>query len=190
LVDNAVGGPEFRVVVSQALADTNAVEVEGSDDADRLVIDDSVPVDLPIAFTGRHGFDKLFGRHADSVWHITGRDAGTVDSITFSEVENLTGGAASDTFVVAPDASLSGVLDGGAGSDTLVGADAENTWTISGSDAGTLNDLSFSGIENVTGGAGADTFAVTAGASLSGVLAGGAGSDTLGGADTDNGWLG
>jgi len=57
LVDNSASTPELQIQARQALADTSAVEVTGSDDADRLVIDDSVPVEVPVAFTGRLGAD-------------------------------------------------------------------------------------------------------------------------------------
>src|SRR5207244_2593296 len=116
-------------------------------------------------------------------------EAGAPATLTFSGVENLRGGAGSDTFLMMPNGRVSGVLEGGEGSDTLVGADAPNTWVINGIDAGTLNGQSFAGVENLTGGAASDTFTWVAGGSLSGAVSGGLGDDTLVGADLPNTWI-
>jgi hypothetical protein len=53
-------------------------------------------------------------------------------------------------------------ISGGSGTGTIVAAGAaNNTWDLTGTNAGTLNGTtSFSGIENLTGGAGNDTFAM------------------------------
>src|SRR2546428_2718325 len=140
------------------------------------------------------GDDTLVAPDLSNVWTITAADSGTLEAgdlspVTFSGIENLKGGAGSDTFVMTPEASLHGVIAGGEGSDTLVGADTPNTWVINGTDAGTLNGQAFAGIENLTGGAAADTFKWTAGGGLSGVLSGGSGDDTLLGGDTPNTWI-
>src|SRR5256712_4677160 len=140
------------------------------------------------------GDDTLVAPDLSNVWTITAADSGTLEAgdlspVAFSGVENLKGGAGSDTFVMTPEASLRGVIAGGEGSDTLVGADTPNTWVINGTDAGTLNGQAFAGIENLTGGAAADTFKWTAGGGLSGVLSGGSGDDTLLGGDTPNTWI-
>src|SRR5262249_23298119 len=63
---------------------------------------------------------------------------------------------------------------GGGGDDTIVGPDLNNNWTITGADAGSLNGaFGYSGVENLTGGAGNDNFAVSAGGSVSGTIDGG-----------------
>ncbi len=70
-------------------------------------------------------------------------------------------------------------LIGGSGGDTLVGG-ASNAWAISGSNAGTLQGtFAFNGIENLTGGIGADTFTLANGAGVAGRLDGAAGANTL-----------
>ena len=71
----------------------------------------------------------------------------------------------------------------GAG-DTLIGPDQTSAWSISGagivSIAGPLTTiLDFSGIENLTGRSGADTFTFTNGGSISGVIDGGDGTDVV-----------
>src|SRR5262249_42624542 len=68
---------------------------------------------------------------------------------------------------------------GGTGSDTLVGSSAASSWQITGSNAGTLGTLSFTGMENLTGSSANDTFKFSNGAAISGALNGGAGVNTL-----------
>src|SRR5262249_4039279 len=64
--------------------------------------------------------------------------------------------------------------------NTLVGPDKTNTWQITGPDSGTLDDpLTYTGFNNLTGGAGSDTFAFGTNGTVSGVLDGGAGVDFL-----------
>ena len=80
----------------------------------------------------------------------------------------------------APGAS--GVSDvvavvGGAGANTLIGPDADTNWNVTATDAGSVAGVSFSGVENLAGGSGADVFVFTGGSVAA--AAGGAGSDTL-----------
>src|SRR3989442_2750513 len=142
---------------------------------------------------GGSGDDTLIGPGLTNLWTITGSNAGTLTAgsltpRTFAGIENLRGGDGSDPFAMTPDGGLSGVVDGGGGNDTLVGADTPNTWVIDGTQAGTVNGQSFAGVENRTGGASADIFKWMAGGSVSGVVSGGPGNDTLIGADTPNTW--
>ncbi|HTM53057.1 MAG TPA: hypothetical protein VL175_03480, partial [Pirellulales bacterium] len=65
---------------------------------------------------------------------------------------------------------------GGGGSDTLLGPVGDTDWSITGSGAGHVARVAFTGIENLTGAPdNQDTFVFDAGGSLSGVLDGGAG---------------
>jgi hypothetical protein len=71
-------------------------------------------------------------------------------------------------------------LVGGAGSDTLVGANTTNIWNITATNAGNINGtFAFSAIENLTGGTANDTFNFSNGVGVSGNINGGGGSDTL-----------
>ncbi len=63
--------------------------------------------------------------------------------------------------------------------DTLVAANAINTWSISGTNAGTVDGISFAGFPNLTGGNTNDTFAFLPGGSIAGNLNGGAPINTL-----------
>jgi Ca2+-binding RTX toxin-like protein/protocatechuate 3,4-dioxygenase beta subunit len=68
---------------------------------------------------------------------------------------------------------------GGSGADLLVSGDTPNTWIISGINTGTLNGVAFSGIENLQGGTGDDTFIFLPGGQLTGGIDGGAGNDVF-----------
>jgi hypothetical protein len=130
-------------------------------------------------FNGGGGTDKLIGPNSGIKWSITGEDAGSADGATlFHDVENITGGSGADDFTVVADGSISGQIDGGNGSDTLIGPDADNDWVLSGTDSGKLHDTDFIGIENLTGGNANDTFAVHASGSLTGRIDGGAAGTT------------
>ena len=63
--------------------------------------------------------------------------------------------------------------------DTLSGPSTNSTWSLSGSNAGTVGAYSFSGFSNLIGGSGNNTFTFAAGASVSGTVAGGGGTNTL-----------
>ncbi|WP_157976415.1 filamentous hemagglutinin N-terminal domain-containing protein [Parahaliea mediterranea] len=122
--------------------------------------------------------DTVLGSTA---YAINGADAGVANSgqaveTTFSNIENLTGTAGADTFSLVG-GSLSGAIDGGGvnDGDTLQGATA---YTLTGTDSGTVGAADFSGIENLTGSSGADTFTF-AGGTLSGTIDGAGGSDTI-----------
>ena len=84
---------------------------------------------------------------------------------------------------IGPIAAQGGVaFDGAGGSDTLIGPDGDSTWTITGANAGTLGGaipLSFANVENLTGGAGNDTFAFAPAGNVAGMIDGGGGTNAL-----------
>ena len=88
-----------------------------------------------------------------------------------------------DGVAIGPINTLGSVtFDGGGGNDTLVGPDADTTWTVSGTNAGTLGgpiSFAFANVENLTGGGGTDTFAFTPAGSVAGMIDGGGGTNTL-----------
>src|SRR5262249_39628823 len=108
---------------------------------------------------GKTGTDTLTGENKANAWSITAVDGGTPNgSYKFAGIENLIGGTQVDTFTLSGTGSLSGFIQGGAGSDKLQGRDVTNTWSISGADAGTVTNVGagFSGVENLVGGSQVD----------------------------------
>ena len=137
---------------------------------------------------GGSGSDTLVGEDTDSTWMVTGANAGTVDGFVFEGIENLAGGAAADTFVLSPQAAMSGVISGGLGMDLLAGADTANHWIIDDADAGSLSGLSFNNIENLLGGIADDEFLLISAGGLSGLITGGQGSDRIRGPERKTVW--
>src|SRR5438270_971361 len=73
--------------------------------------------------------------------------------------------------------NIQNVIGSQSGADTIIGPDA--SWLITGSDAGSVNGITFSSFENLIGSPQTDTFTFMPGGSISGNLDGGGGADTL-----------
>ncbi len=140
---------------------------------------------------GGSGTDTLTGVAGGSNWNITGANAVSVSGMNGTSMEALVGGAGNDTFTLASGVvSFNGSITGGGGIDTLAATDGSNAWQITGANAGTLNATTvFSGISNLTGGSGNDTFTLSGTGNISGLIIGGGGIDTLVGNNLVNSWL-
>jgi hypothetical protein len=137
--------------------------------------------------------DFLQGTVNDDVFIVDSPAGGTVGSVQFQSIENYDGLAGNDTFTVsvsgagayqggAGDDTFTflepgGGVDGGPGTDEIIGHDAGNTFVVNAGDAGTANGQAFFSIENLTGGSAADTFTFTA--ALSGAASGQSGGDVF-----------
>jgi hypothetical protein len=134
---------------------------------------------------GAGGTDTLAGDNTARTFTVTAANGGTVGGLlggSFSNVESLTGGSAGDAFTFATGGSLGGTVTGGGGTDTITGDNAGDAFSVSGADAGSIATLlpaGFTGVENLVGGTGADSFTFVTPGSLSGTIDGGAGTDTL-----------
>ncbi|NEP58469.1 MAG: CHAT domain-containing protein [Symploca sp. SIO2G7] len=85
------------------------------------------------------GGATLIGPEQNTTWNLTGPNQGNlnqhfVNTLTFNNIENLTGGSANDTFVFGNGASISGNLDGAAGDLSLVGDELNWGGNVSGTD--------------------------------------------------------
>ena len=118
---------------------------------------------------GGDGDDTLIGPDTLNVWTISGENSGEIRNVdesvitgaaAFIEIESITGGNVADEIRVLTEDSLTGVITGGAGIDWLIAADEDNTWTLTGSNTGTLNDSDFSDVEKLTGGNADDTLSI------------------------------
>jgi CHAT domain-containing protein len=112
------------------------------------------------------GGSTLVGPNANTTFTLTGTDTGQVSgfnsALSFSSIENLTGGTGSDTFQFSNGVSFGGTIDGGLGTDTLNYSAYTTPVTVNLAAIGALN------IENVVGGS--------------------SGNDTLVGSNTANTW--
>jgi len=146
-------------------------------------------------FTGTVNFrssDKLAGLPADytftaadngvQTFTITLHTAGT-QTVTASLNANLA--IAGSINLQAKTATALGAfaniatIVGSALTDTLTGANANQTWSLSGANAGSVGGVSFSSFEALVGGTANDTFHFAVGASVAGTISGGGGIDKL-----------
>lgn len=131
------------------------------------------------SYVGNGTNSTLTGDNVNNSWLITGANAGTVGTVSFSAFSNLTGGTANDSYVLSG-GSLSGTINGGAGADQLQAGNTANTWNMTGADIGNVTGINaFANIETLLGNASTDNFVFANGSSFSGVINGSTGSDTV-----------
>jgi Ca2+-binding RTX toxin-like protein len=112
--------------------------------------------------------------------------------ISFNGLNGLTFNAGTGTvwlYVGAVSNALPVTFNGGGGTDILVGPNLNNTWAITGNNAGrltaatltgaTLGTVAFTNVKSLVGGSVADLFKLFPGKSLSGGILGGTGMETL-----------
>jgi Ca2+-binding RTX toxin-like protein len=138
---------------------------------------------VPFHIDGGAGNDTLIGvTSVANVWAITGTNAGTLNAKgSFTSVENLTGNTRNDTFRLNNAKGVTGVLNAGAGSDTLdysgyLTAVTANLGTGAATNIKSGTTGGIRSFENVTGGAGND---LLVGNHLNNTLLGNAGNDVL-----------
>jgi hypothetical protein len=132
-----------------------------------------------VSVDGGLGTNGLVGPNVSETWNITGWNAGNLGNVTFSNVQNLTGGTANDTFVMGMNGGLLGSINGGGGNDTLVGPNIGRNWYVTGTNSGAIASTNFTSIANLTGGSGDDTFQFFNNASVTGTIDGGGGTNEL-----------
>ena len=81
--------------------------------------DDAGFADPPFSIDGGFGMDSIIGQNEFAGFSISGPDEGIVNGVTFSNVENLSGGENPARFIFLAGGLLSGTLDGGGGFDEL-----------------------------------------------------------------------
>ena len=174
---------------------------------------------------------SITGPDGVNVWSVSQANTGSINATSFSNIQSLIGGNTTDTFTFSGTGSLSGLINGGGGTDTvsliglggnvkvqlhngtnpvlntaainttnveiinaapanaltntLIGDNTPNTWTLSGANSsGSVNSgnsnpiVSFSGFGNLTGGNQNDTFNYQPTATVAGTIDGGTGAGT------------
>ena len=122
------------------------------------------------------GTNLIIADNALNEWNINAMNSGTVTGITgtFTNVQTLMGGSGTDIFRLTG-GSLSGTLNGGAGTNYLYADNGANNWQITADNSGTVNGVmaGFSNIQHLMGGTGVDVFDFTQGTRISGSVQGG-----------------
>lgn len=166
------------------------IDVRGNDGNDSIAIDLAGGGIAPpggLVITGGNGTDTVVGPNDAGTWTLTSAGGGSLTAagitpLTFTGMESLTGGSQADGFTFAG-GSLTGTITGGDGLDTVTADGGGRAFTITGANAGTVTvgtTATLASVENLVGGAGADSVTFSSLGSLSGTIDGGAGNDTLG----------
>jgi filamentous hemagglutinin family protein len=147
-------------------------------------------------------YGTLTSANTPATWTIIAdyTGTGTGDIISFSNIDNLTCGNGGNTFdvngsmnsitlgngtnVVTMNSGTITTLNGGTGSNTVIGPNDDVAWDITGNNAGSMTSASaniptFTGIRSLTGNNGNDTFYFHDASHLSGNLNGEGGINTL-----------
>ena len=148
------------------------------------VLDD--PYDLVIDMT-----NQVPGNDGGSDTIVTKRNGANLELLVNGEVfhsgaaaniQSVTIRGSNDSETIILDTQMPGAILGRGGNDTLAGPNQFNRWRITGSNSGTLNNVtSFSSMENLKGGSGRDNFVFNRSsmARVTGTIVGGGGSDWL-----------
>ena len=177
-----------------------------------LVIGDGVGTDAVTELSGDQIGDtaavtvnangQLSAAFGDTIGALAFNAGGSLNTgasaLTVTGQTAITGSAAADALEVTGMspfvASLNGTMigpivarggvtfDGAGGNDTLIGPNADATWTITGANAGQLGGpiaFGFANVENLTGGSGNDMFAFAPAGSVVGMIDGGGGTNGL-----------
>ncbi|MFO0879290.1 MAG: hypothetical protein U0840_18245 [Gemmataceae bacterium] len=129
---------------------------------------------------GQDVLEDLTG--GNSQWTLTGPNAGTHTSLGgFTAIERITASTGNDTFRIADNGGLTGVLNGNTGTDTLQStANSGETWQVTGINRGSTNGIvSFLSFESLLGSSGDDQFTFQPGGQITGVVDGASGQDLL-----------
>jgi len=116
LSSTQLAGTDFAAI-TYASASLHALDFTGSGN-DTLTLLSPAPI-AATTFNGGSGTNTLVGPNATTTWTISGANSGKVDSVTFSNIQNVAGGTGSDIFnFTTSTASFSGTINGGSGTTT------------------------------------------------------------------------
>jgi hypothetical protein len=143
---------------------------------------------LPTCTVVSAAFPNLVGGAGNNTFALVagGAVSGSIDGQGGTNALDLSGYGAPVT-VDLQASSATGVaswaniqtLKGTDTSDSLIGADTTNAWSLKGSDGGSVNGLTFTGFPNLMGGNGADAFIFASSARIAGSIDGLGGVNTL-----------
>jgi hypothetical protein len=131
--------------------------------------------DLTLLFdsTNTISIKKIFSNEGPSLLDDT--------QFSLDEIDTIIGGKGQNAFVFEEGATFDGMIDSASGiNDILFISGGDCTWQITGFDSGFVDNLKFTGIENLKGTDNQDTFVFESAGHISGTIDGGDGGfDTL-----------
>ncbi|MFT4583043.1 MAG: filamentous hemagglutinin family protein [Gammaproteobacteria bacterium] len=130
---------------------------------------------------GGGGANRLRANNVANLWTLTGATAGSLTGLggSFTNINDISGGANTDRFTVIGASSFAGQVSGALGINTVVGGNVANNWDLTGANQGNIGGLtSFLNVSRLEGGSGADTFNFSSTSNFGGLDAG-AGNDIL-----------
>ncbi len=171
-----VTGSDSGTADGNAFSNIQSIDLKGGNDTVTIGTAGSIS-----SLIGGSGSDLLNLNSSNNAVTITGTGAGSSNGTTFTGFETLKTLTGDDTVTLSNSAGTSAALtlDAGVGNDTLVANASNNLLTLTGVNQGTLDQVSFSDVENVRLGDGDDSIVFEAGGQLTGVLDGGNGNNTL-----------
>jgi filamentous hemagglutinin family protein len=189
--DTDTSALDITITDLAALADGDTVEqliISQPENVGTITLFDSVTNDgdntfaIPVNIAGGN---TLVSPNVNTTLNITGNGAGNLNSIfanglTYENIENVIGGTGNDIFNFENEGSQTSV-DGGEGNNTLIGNDNANTYNITGTNTGDVNEeTTFNNVQNLTGGSGNDTFRLVGNnPQIAGNVNGGGGNNSL-----------
>ncbi len=109
---------------------------DGTDELNYADVTDTVSLTIGTGFqsiealVGNNTSSTLIGDGSASTWNITGNNDGNVSGITFTDFNNLTGGDNNQVFDFVNGGIITGLIDGGDGTDELNYADVTNAVSV------------------------------------------------------------
>jgi hypothetical protein len=168
-LNGGAGNDTFNIGDGDLNSLEGAVTVNGGGGSNTVLVNDknSLYVDPSYTITNSTISRPLFGLTYGGVQKVI--------------LDGESGGSSfNDYNVFSTAAGTTYTINGGAGTNKLVGPNTVNTWNLTGTNAGNLNgNVTFTGMGNLTGGTARDVFKFSNGASISGIIDGGGGGDWL-----------
>ena len=122
----------------------------------RAAARDQLPRSGALVVNGQGGNNTLVGPNGNETWHVTGTNAGNVGGVSFSNVQNLTGGTGNDLFVFSNGKGVAGTINGGSGTNELDYAAYTSAVTVNLASHTATGTGGFSSIETLAGGTGSN----------------------------------
>ena len=155
--------------------------------ADTATLTNVAGTTAALTLDGGSGFDRLNGNASANHLTLTGLDSGTLDQVSFSSIENIYLQGGNDTVNIEAGGGLTGILDGGAGYNTLI---VDPSLRLDIGNNGTINvgggGGSFSGFQSIQGSGGSGSNSLTLNANSNFVAITGPNSGTADGTSFTN----